>query len=174
MPRRARTSRLPLFDAGWLFLIAGLGLLASGVIIPAARDLEQAHWRRDRALRTEMHRLHRLTRHEAYLEAVRDGDEAVALQLATTQLGLARAGADVLSLPAVGPASNASVFVSLEPPPIELPALREPTSILSRLANSQHTRLWVMAVGSMLVLIGLLPPSLTGRGHGGRATVPTQ
>lgn len=161
--RHARANA-PLFDAGWLFLLAGLGLLASGVMIPAARDLERAHWRRDRVLLTEMHRLHRLTRHEAYLEAVREGDEAVALQLATTQLGLARAGTDILSLPDGGSTSNASVFVSLEPPPIELPPMHDPTSTLSRLANGERSRLWVLAGGAVLVLIGLLPPSVVGRG----------
>ena len=133
-------------------------------MIPAARNLDRAHWRRDRVLATEMHRLHRLTRHEAYLEAVRDGDQAVALQLATTQLGLARAGTEVINLPMVGPTANASVFVSLEPPPITLPALHEPTSTLSRLANGERSRLWVLAGGAVLVLIGLLPPSVVSRG----------
>jgi hypothetical protein len=120
--RTSKAPREPLLDAGWLFLLAGLALIASAVMIPAARDLDRAHWRRDRVLLTEMHRLHRLTRHEAYLGAVRDEDEAVVYQLAATQLGLVRDEAEVVELIDDGPTASTSVFASLEPPAIELPA----------------------------------------------------
>ena len=161
-----RTSRGPLLDAGWLFLLAGLALVASGVMIPAARNLERAFWRRDRVLLTEMHRLHRLTRHEAYLEAVREGDEAVVYQLATTQLSLVRDGTEVVDLAHNGPTSSTSVFASLEPSAIELPAFREIDSALAKMVNGERSRLWVLAGGAMLVLIGLLPPSVVCRGEG--------
>jgi hypothetical protein len=164
MARRSRPSRGPLLDAGWLFLLSGLLLIASAVMIPASRDLARAHWRRDRVLLTEMHRLHRLTRHESYLGALLEGDDAVAYQLAATQLGLARQGAEIVNLPDNGPTANASVFASLEPPAIELPAFRETDTRLARLVNDERTRLWVLAIGAMLVLVGLLPPSVTARG----------
>ena len=164
--RRTQPAREPVLDAGWLFLLAGLALIASAVMIPAARDLDRAHWRRDRVLLTEMHRLHRLTRHEAYLGAVRDGQESVVYQLAATQLGLVRDEAVVVELIDDGPTASTSVFASLEPPRIELPAFAETDTRLARLANGERSRLWVLAIGSMLVLVGLLPPSTVSRSVG--------
>ncbi len=163
MRTKPTTTREPLLDAGWLFLLAGLALLASAVMIPAARDLDRAHWRRDRVLLTEMHRLHRLTRHEAYLGAVLDENDAVVYQLAATQLGLVPSGTEIVELVNDGPTASTLVFASLEPPSIELPAFRETESRLARLANGERSRLWVLAVGSILVLIGLLPPSVVAR-----------
>jgi hypothetical protein len=167
--RTSKAPREPLLDAGWLFLLAGLALIASAVMIPAARDLDRAHWRRDRVLLTEMHRLHRLTRHEAYLGAVRDEDEAVVYQLAATQLGLVRDEAEVVELIDDGPTASTSVFASLEPPAIELPAFTETDTRLARLANGERSRLWLLAIGSMLVLVGLLPPSTVSRTGVGRS-----
>lgn len=164
MRTAGRTSRAPIIDAGWLFLLAGIALIASVVMIPASRDLRLALWRRDRVLMTEMHRLHRITRHETYLEALDKDDEMLAYQLAMTQLGLARPEAEIIGLGGREPAANASVFVSLEPPPIELPGFTEIDSRLSRLSTNEQTRLWVLAGGAVLVLIGLLPPSITRRG----------
>lgn len=163
MARTRRTSSEPIFDAGWLFLIAGLMLIASGVMIPATRSLDRAHWRRDRVLLTEMHRLHRLTRHEAYLGAILDEQDAVVYQLAATQLGLVRDGTQVVELVHDGPTARTSVFASLEPSMIELPAFTECGSRLARLANGDLSRLWMLACGAMLVLIGLLPPSVVSR-----------
>ena len=68
-----------------------------------------------------------------------------------------------MELPSNGPTSSASVFVSLEPPPIELPGFEETPSTLARLTTGERTRLWVLAAGAVLVLIGLLPPSGAGR-----------
>ena len=160
MPERTREPRRALIDPGWLYLLAGLMLMAAGVLIPAKRDLDRALWRRDRALRVEMHRLERLTRYETYLGALMDRDETVIRQLASTQLGLAPADAEVLMLVRGGEAENASVFGALEPPPPVLPEPHEVDSMLARLAGStgdNRPSLWLLAVASLLVLIGLLP-----------------
>lgn len=146
-----------MIDPGWLFLVAGLALMAAGVLIPAGRDLDNALWRRDRVLTAEMHRLERLTRYETYLDALRQRDETVVRQLATTQLGLTPVDSEVLLLVSDGEAEDASVFRALEPDPLRLPELRETNSLLARLANGEQPRLWLLAVASMLVLIGLLP-----------------
>jgi hypothetical protein len=157
-PRRDSPDRVrPAIDAGWLYLIAGLLLMASGVLIPAGRDLEMALWRRDRVLRAEMHRLQRLTRYEAYLEALENRDETVLRHLAVTQLGLTPADREVVLLAGDGEPGDASVFASLEPPPLRLPEPELTDSLLARWANGDRTRLWLLAGSSVLVLIGLLP-----------------
>ena len=74
--------------------------------------------------------------------------------------GLAREGAEIVDLPLAEPTASASVFVSLEPPAIELPPFEEDASLLARLTTGERSRLWVLAIGSVLVLVGLLPPSV--------------
>ena len=56
MPIGSETSR-PLFDPGWLFLLAGFGLLGSLVLIPAMEDVEAARFKRDQVLAIEAHAL---------------------------------------------------------------------------------------------------------------------
>ena len=36
----------------------------------------------------------------------------------------------------------------------------EDASLLARLTTGERSRLWVLAIGSVLVLVGLLPPSV--------------
>lgn len=151
-----------MIDAGWLYLIAGLLLMAAVVLIPARHDLDRAMWRRDRVLAAEMHRLDRLTRHEMYLEAVHNRDRTVLNQLAVRQLGLAPAGSEVILLTDHEADLTASVFASIEPEPVDLPEGPAVESVLGRLATDERARLWLLAGASVLVLVGLLPPSVRG------------
>lgn len=158
----------PLFrlDAGWLFLLAGLAVLAVTVLIPATRDLEEARWQRNRALAIERHREQRLNRYGQYLSALQRGEEDVVLSLMATQLNVSPVGRVPLLDEGDPGRVNASVFPSLEPDPVELPAnpeaARKP-SILTRLTTNDHHRLWLLAGGVVCVLIGLLPPVMRSR-----------
>lgn len=157
----------PLFrlDAGWLFLAAGLALIGATVLVPAAADLDEAHWQRDKALAIERHRLERLERYGKYLAAVHRGDEDVTLSLMATQLNRSPVNRVPL-MPVPEPAkTSASVFPVLEPEPLELPErypLQKSPSLLQRLTTSDHHRLWMIAAGVLCVLVGLLPPARRG------------
>lgn len=162
------TAPLIRIDAGWLFVLAGLGLLASTVLIPAIDDLEEARWQRDRALAIEAHRIERLERYGAYLDALMRGEEAVVLSLAAEQLNRVPAGREPLT-PVQDPARrSASVFPALEPPPLNVPPRVKPDSLLSRLAMGESSRLAMLVVGAMCVLVGVLPPATRPAGRGGR------
>lgn len=153
----------PLFqlDAGWLFLIAGIGLLGATVLVPAAADLAEAEYQRNRALAIERHRQVRIERYGQYLAAVLRADEDVVLSLTAMQLN--RSPVDRIPLmPEPEPGkTSASPFPALEPPPLvmpERPADQQRPSILTRLTTNDHHRLWLIAGGVVCVLIGLLPP----------------
>ncbi len=155
---------VPLFriDAGWLFIIAGLSILAATVLIPAQNDLDLATWQRDRAAAIEKHRLKRLEQYGQYLRAVKGGDESVVLSLAS--IGLNKSPADRVPLnPRTDPSNlSASVFPHLEPAPVELPPkpiVSQRSSILARWTIDEHTRLWLLAAGVLAMLVGLLPSS---------------
>lgn len=145
------------FDPGWLFLIAGMTLLCATVLIPAQRDIETARWQRDRALAIEDQRRERLFRHERYLAALDAQEPAVVRSLAASQLNLIPEGRAALLPASRASQTDASVFPSLEPRPIALPAFARAESLLGRWATADQPRLWLIAAGGLLTLIGLLP-----------------
>ncbi len=160
-PSHTVTRPLFRFDAGWLFLIAGITALAATVLIPAAADLDEARWQRNKALAIERHRIERLERYGQYLAAVQRDDEDVTLTLLATQLNLSPVARIPLTPVADPGRTNASPFPSLEPDPLRLPErspLQEHPSILLKLTTSDHHRLWLIAGGVLCTLIGLLPP----------------
>lgn len=142
-------------DAGWPFLLAGISLLGATVLIPASDDLAEAEWQRDRAMAIERQHEQRLARHLTYLDALERQDEAVVRSLAATQLNRVEKGTQVLLVEQ----ADASVFPALEPNPVELPQRREVGSILQRLTANPRTKPILLGLGSLAVLIGLLPPS---------------
>lgn len=161
MSPQVRARRGPLLDPGWLFLIAGVALIAFTVIIPAVNDLHDAEYYRERMRAVEQHRLDRLTRYQGYHEALRDGEPGLVRSLAATQLNQAPENARLLQNPDPNtPPRSASIFGALEPPPLVMPSkpVRE-VSTLEKWATDDRSRLWLLASGALLILIGLLPPS---------------
>ena len=148
---------LAVLDAGWLFLLAGLGLLAATVLIPAAEDLAEARNARDTALVLESLHEERFRRHAEYLDAVEARDPVVMRQLAARQFNRVPADARPI-IGAVVPASlPATVFSQLEPDPVPAPILDRSASTLSKLATGERSRLWLIAIGAVLVLVGIMP-----------------
>lgn len=161
----ARRALPPLpVDAGWLFLMAGIVLLAAVVLIPAHDDLAEARWRRDQAQAALEHRRARLGNYADYLQAVERGDRAVVLDLAASQLNLAPRDHVPVPLAGDGPRFSASVFPALEPAAIDMPRLTRADTLLRRLTTDRAHRLWLAAGGACCILFGLLPPA-RGRGR---------
>lgn len=78
----AEPSRLPaLLDPGWLFVIAGLTLLLATALIPAAEQVREARWQRDRALLVEKHRQERMQRYQEFATALENGEKPLVLAL---------------------------------------------------------------------------------------------
>ncbi len=158
---RAPRGAAPLFaiDAGWLFLVAGLALLAATVLIPAADDLAEARWRRDRAVAVENYRVRRLENYSDFLDALARQDQTLVLSLAATQLNLAPENRVPMLDPAELGTHSASVFPALEPAFIPAPPPKRPASTLQRWATDNRRRLWLIVSGGVCVLVGLLPPA---------------
>lgn len=167
MRKRSRPNLLPTPDPGWLFLFAGLAILAAAVLIPAAEALDEARYARDRALVAEQHRIARLERHSAYLGALHERQPALIAQLRAIQLNKYAEGMRPLGTLDIDPGrASASVFEMLEPP---LPALppepphRAQRSTLAKLATGESARLWLIAIGALSILLGALPPASARR-----------
>lgn len=159
----ARDSLAPIayLDPGWLYLLAGIAILAATVLVPAVDELEAVRFERDRALLLEQHRVQRLVRYEAYLAALERKEPSLILALAASQLNQIPQGRNLILEPpdvfAGGGSASASVFSGLEPPPIKLAERQRVDSILSRWTNSDRSRTWLIAAGAVCLLMGLLP-----------------
>lgn len=152
---RAPTDHI--LDPGWGFLLAGLAALAAAVLIPAQLDLVEAEHQRNRALVYEALHTERLERHQAFLNALDQGDPILLRALAASQLNLIPVGLQQLG--DVPTAEPASVFAHLEPPPAAAPKRPRLDSRLARLATHRTTRLLLIVGGAIAVFIALLPPS---------------
>ena len=149
----------PLFrlDAGWLFLVSGLALAASAVLIPAQLDLERAEWRRDDAFAIEERRLVRIGKYASYLESLLAHDETLARALAKDQFNTLPEGWRSVGYEDPGVLRSASPFAALEPDDhisVAQPAAR---SRLAKLATHERLRLWLIAGAGLCLLLGLLP-----------------
>jgi len=147
------------FDAGLLFLVAGLALCAVAVLLPAQRDLH--------GLRQQLHELRRQDqRLQARLRVTADvireldrGDPDLRRRLVSSQLNLAPAGDTPIVLVTsrqqeIGEwiadrvRADPSTILHTDPPDW-------PDTILNRLANGPY-RLWVLGGSVMCVFIGLM------------------
>ncbi|MEM8834238.1 MAG: hypothetical protein AAGD00_00325 [Planctomycetota bacterium] len=156
----------PLFrvpDAGWLYLVAGLALLATTYLIPAQDRLRETRYQRDRAISLEKHHEQRVRNYGEFLDRLASKDEPLVRSLAIVQLNRTPPGTRAV----LGPdphTMDAGVLSWLEPVWVEPPPPPTPDSKLYRLASAGSTRLWIFVIGATLVLIGLLPRSGSGRG----------
>jgi hypothetical protein len=149
-------------DPGWLYLLAGIVLLAATVLIPAADDLASVRNQRDRALAIEQHRVERLANYQQYLVALEAEDPSLVRALAACQLNQIPANRSlILETPELmpGATATASIFAALEPATLRLPDRRTPDSILFRWTTSDTSRTWLIAAGAFCLLMGLLPKS---------------
>ncbi|MEL6328058.1 MAG: hypothetical protein AAFR38_00205 [Planctomycetota bacterium] len=145
-------------EAGWLFLLAGIVLVAAVVLIPAAADLEAVRRERDLAMLVERHHEQRLDRHRALLDAIADDDSSVRRMIRRERLGGLddRLGAALLPPAAEGRGAR-SLLASLEPPPLPYAETVRDPSLLERLSISDRGRVWLIGAGGLCLLLGLLP-----------------
>jgi len=148
-------------DPGWLYLLAGIGILAATVLIPAMDELAAVRYERDRALALEQHRVQRLDLYEGYLGALERQEPSLVMALAASQLNQIPQGRSLILEPpdvfAGGGSGSASVFSGLEPPPLKLAERQKVDSILARWTSSDRSRTCLIAAGAVCLLMGLLP-----------------
>jgi hypothetical protein len=144
-------------DPGWLFLLAGIAVIAAAVLIPAFDDLNEARLQRDRAIALYEHRADRNSRHQRYLDALERAEPPLVLALAATQLNQIPSDRELVLEPPDPATSDASVYPDLEPPPLVMPEPIARDSLLHRLATGDRTRTWLLAGGALCLLLGVLP-----------------
>ncbi len=149
----ARVIPLFKFDAGWPFVIAGLALLMSALLIPAQRELHELKGLVQYHRAREQQAFERLAAYDRFLQDLGASDERILRRLAASQLNLKPAGEDSLML---APSMNDTVveWIDASVPLAPQTAVPAPDTLLSRLATGPR-RLWILGVGTFLMFIGL-------------------
>jgi hypothetical protein len=142
---------------GWLYLAAGVGVLAAAALIPAQRQLERAGALRERAEAQVEARREMLAEAGERIAALTQPDEALLASLAQTHLNLAPEGARPLALRIERAAPAARPVARLSSNHQNVQPLE--TSLLERLLTDSPSRSIVIVAGAVCVLIGLLPAS---------------
>ena len=141
--------------ARWCCFAAGLALLVSAFVLPVREDLRLMRHQRTLALIAEQEHAARNARYQEMIDALERAEPDTILRLAHANLGLIPAGSESLAAP--GQMRDPMLFELLEPEPIARPVYRPERTRLERLVLDRRTRLWVVATGAVLTLMGLLP-----------------
>ena len=141
------------FDTGWPFVVAGLALLVSALLIPAQRELHDLKGLVQYHRAREQQAFERLAAYDRFLQDLSASDDRVLRRLAASQLNLKLAGAESLMLAS---SMNDTVVEWIDASvPLEVAAaVPAPDTLLSRLATGPR-RLWILGIGTFLMFIGL-------------------
>jgi hypothetical protein len=140
--------------AGWLYVLAGLGLCAAGMLVPARADLEDLRRQRDRLAGEKAIAEERVAAYESFLRLLEADDPALIRRLAAAQLNLVPEGETPVLMAA---SRTATVTDWIDGNVRAEPAAAAPPrdTLLSRLVGGPG-RLWVLAAGVVVVFVGLL------------------
>ena len=158
MPGDRLTSRLAgalVSLTGWLYLGAGVTLLAAVAIIPAHEELDRARVIQAKAEAAVDRRREMREDAGARLAALADPSDALLVSLAQTHLNLAPAGSRAISLPVRTPPAPQAALASDTRPAAAAPD----RSRLARLVTGRPSRSLLIVLGAVCVLVGLLPPA---------------
>lgn len=137
------------------FFITGLVLIVAAALLPLKADLEWTTHQRNLALVQEQENAARNASYQQMIAAIDQKNPDTLRLLAQSNLGVIPADHNALVAP--GAKQDPMVFELLEPAPLIRPEFMPRYSRLERLVMIPKTRLWVIAGGMLLVLMGLLP-----------------
>ena len=151
------------FDPGWPFVIAGLALIVSAVLIPAQRELHELEQKRSIQQANEQRAQEELLAYQQFLADIERNDQRLLERLVRAQLNRMPKGERPLLL--MGSADDTIpqwIEASVDVP--EPRTTEYPDTLLSRIATGPR-RLWVLATGAFLVFMGVMfaPTTMTSR-----------
>lgn len=156
-------SRVPLFrfDPGWPFVVAGLLLLAAGILIPGHRELLELRGELVRQETVEQVTFEQLRAYDEFLAGVRESDPEVIRRLAMAHLNKIPAGEESLLLtPGMNQTVGEWVQSSIPDRTVVVPPY--PDTVLARWALGPG-RLWMIGMAVTLLFVGfVIGPSTPG------------
>ncbi|MBL4810428.1 MAG: hypothetical protein JKY43_10285 [Phycisphaerales bacterium] len=141
--------------ARWGFFLCGIVLIAAAAILPLNADLEWTRHQTNLALVAEQENIARNESYANMIEAIEKQNPDTLRLLAQSNMGLIPATHDALISP--GQQADPMMFELLEPAALDRPVFAPQYSRLEKMVMVPTSRLWVIAGGILLVLIGILP-----------------
>ncbi|MFM7800026.1 MAG: hypothetical protein ACKOEL_04995 [Planctomycetota bacterium] len=156
MPRAA-----VLVDPGWMFLVAGLVLVASAALVPATYDLWVMRAQLKHLEAQERENAGRLAAYERFIGDLAAADPQLVRRLAASQLNLVPRGERpmIVASSAQRPPLD---WVEASVQPVQATVVPFPDSLLSRLTLGRKA-LWIAGAGAMCIFLGLLSAPLRMR-----------
>lgn len=139
----------------WMILASGLVVLVVALILPAQADLRATREQRDFSLHIENSQHDRIARYKSFLSQLDTPSQATVDLLAMSQLGLIPKNRTTLDT--FTKQSDPRIFEILEPAPVPFISAQKPASRLEKLTTSHDSQLWVILIGAVAVMYGLLP-----------------
>ena len=147
-------------DSGWFFVVGGLVLCISGILLPAQRNLQSLQRQRAQLHQEEVILQRQLAARETVLRDFDRRQPALIRRLAASQLNLVPGDEEPVL---VSSTLNADIisWVDATVDATSMIQVATAESTLSRIMSGRH-RLWFLMVGVVSVFVGLLlDPSLT-------------
>lgn len=143
------------FLGRWLIFVSGLVVLVAALILPAQIDLRETRIQRDLALHIEQSQHTRIDRYQEFLKQLESPSASTVDLLAMSQLGIIPDDREALIVQ--GKPADPQLFEFLEPtqPAFEPRVMR--VSHLEEFTTGSRSRLWVVLIGAVAVMYGLLP-----------------
>lgn len=134
---------------------AGLVIVVAAILLPLQENLRITRLERDRTLHMEQAEGARIDRYRAFLNDLASPDEQTVELLAMTQLGLIPADRAAIVMP--GQRDDTLLLEAIEPRAEPFEAKLRARTRLERLFADPTARVWVLGIGLVAVLYGLLP-----------------
>ncbi|MFM8818519.1 MAG: hypothetical protein ACKOHI_11715 [Phycisphaerales bacterium] len=143
-----------LFDPGWLFVVAGLVLVASAALVPATYDLWVMRTQLKHLEAQELENDRRLAAYSRFVNDLDRVDPQLVRRLAASQLNLVPEGERPMIV-ASTVARTPAEWVEASVAPVRAATVPFPDSLLSRLTLGRKS-LWIGGAGVMCIFLGLL------------------
>lgn len=133
----------------------GIGLIALGLIIPAADENRRLVYEREK-LKADLAQIEKqISVNADFLKLVAD-DPSLLERLAQRQMRLVREGTSVLELKGSSQSDMSPFELVTVPPPAEFPAYQPLGGRLSALCRKPRTQLYLMGSGMLMIAAGLV------------------
>ncbi len=148
-------------DPGWLFVVAGLVLVASAVLVPASYDLWVMRTQLAHLEAREAHNDRRLAAYSRFISDVDRRDPQLVRRLVAAQLGQVPIGERPI-LVASTAQQTPMEWVESTVEPVRAAVVPFPDSLLSRLTLGRKS-LWIAGAGVMCIFLGILSAPIRAR-----------
>jgi hypothetical protein len=143
------------FDSGWLFIVAGVAICVSSLLLPATVDLRMAEVQLELLRGQESRTLARLAAYDQFITDLQSSDPAFVERLAASELNLLPKGATPVLHDVAAASSSVLDWIESSVPEANTSNAQLPVSMLGSISQGAHRNLF-LGSGVACIFFGLL------------------